>query len=359
MSKLNALASVLEAPKVVSEVVSKEDKFKELSELAKKLNKDFNTTGSLQVLGARVNQPVPSISTHLPSLDWDVIGCGGIPRGRIVEVFGPESCGKTTFCLHLVACEQADTDNLCAYIDAEHSLDPTYAAKLGVNVKELLISQPDSGEQALETANQLIDSKLVSLIIIDSVAALVPQAELDGDMGDAHIGLQARLMSQAMRKLRGKAAMNGITVIFINQIREKVGVMFGSPETTSGGRALKFYASLRLDVRKRKPIGDKEAPIGHENEFKAVKNKMGPPMRSVTLPLGYGTGYDPYTDLIEYAVRLGAIEKSEKGGYYSFDGENIAQGLTSAVERVTLDSELKQGIESKLGELRKANGGVE
>jgi recombination protein RecA len=228
---------------------TKEDKFAALKAVEKALNKQFDTTLSIVRLGDRVGIDVPSISTELPTLDYNVLGCGGIPRGRIIEVLGPESSGKTTLALHLIAMEQKNTENLCAIVDAEHAIDVNYAAKLGVNVDELLISQPSSGEEALEIVEALIDSSAVSLIVVDSVAALTPRAELDGEMGQANMGLQARLMSQACRKLVGKAAMRGVTVLFINQIRMKIAVMYGSPETTTGGVALKFYASVRLDVR--------------------------------------------------------------------------------------------------------------
>jgi len=360
MSKLASLAAVMgesekAAPIVVKEVPSaKADKFKELELIAKQLNKQFDTTVSIIKLDGKVGIPLPSISTGLPTIDYEVIQCGGVPRGRIIEVFGPESSGKTTWTLNLIAQEQQSSpDNICAFVDAEHALDPSYAAKLGVNLKELLISQPDSGEQALETVEALVDSKLVSLIVVDSVSALVPQAELDGEMGDSHIGLQARLMSQAMRKLRGKCAMNGITVIFINQIREKVGVMFGSPEVTSGGRALKFYASIRFDIRKRQLIGDKEKPLGHEVEIKCVKNKVGNPFRSHIVRLLYGIGFDKWDDWLDYHTKIGAITKSTKGGYYSFMQNNFAQGLTDAIECVKVDTALRTAVENRAAELRK------
>jgi len=360
MSKLASLAAAVgesekATPVVVKEVpTNKVDKFKELELVAKTLNKQFKTDISLVKLDSKVGVPRPCIPTGMPTVDHEVIQCGGVPRGRIIEVFGPESSGKTTFTLHLIAQEQRlNPENICAFVDAEHALDPTYASKLGVNLKELLISQPDSGEQALETVDALVDSKLVSLIIVDSVAALVPQVELDGEMGDAIIGVQARLMSQAMRKLRGKCEQNGVTVIFINQIREKVGVMFGSPETTSGGRALKFYASVRFDVRKRTLIGDKERPLGQEMEIKAVKNKVGSPFRSHIVRLIYGIGFDVWDDWLDYHVKIGAIEKSAKGGYYSFLQNKFAQGLTEALDCVKVDTGLRQAIENKAAELRK------
>ena len=352
MSKLASLAEALDNPetkkdsKSSTQPVTKKDKFEVLAELNVKLNKQFNVDVSLVSLGKKVGVKIPSISTNLPTLDDEILQCGGVPRGRIIEVFGPESSGKTTLALHIVACEQAATDNLAAFVDAEHALDPNYAAKLGVNVNELLISQPDSGEQALETVDQLIDSEAVSLIVIDSVAALVPQAELDGEMGDSNMGLQARLMSQGMRKLRGKAQTKGVTLIFINQLREKIGVMFGSPEVTTGGKALKFYATVRLDVRRREIIGDKERPIGHKMEIKAVKNKVGSPMRAGRFDLIYGQGLDTAADLITCAVAAGVVEKT--GAWYSFAGERIGQGLTNAGDCVRVNPELKAAIAKAL-----------
>lgn len=355
MSKLASLAAALEqpiqeeTPKVeVKEGATKADKFEQLKALEKSLNKKLNTTNSLIKLGDRVGVPIPSIATNLPSLDNYVLGCGGIPRGRVIEIFGPESSGKTTVCLHIIAQEQKNTNNLCAFIDAEHALDPTYASKLGVNMDELIFAQPDCGEDVLETAAALIEAKLTSIIVIDSVSALVPKAELEGDMGDANIGLQARLMSQAMRKLTGIAAKSGTTVIFINQIREKVGVMFGSPETTSGGRALKFFASVRLDVRRRAVIGAKELPVGHKIEIKAVKNKVGNPLRSTEVDLLYGQGFDTGKDLIDYAARKGLI--TQKGAWYYYGEKNLGKGLTDAINNVNVDTELLNDIKLKLKE---------
>jgi recombination protein RecA len=338
---------------VKQELQSKEDKFAALKLVEKSLNKQLDTTMSIVRLGDRVGIPIPSISTDLPSLDYEVLGCGGIPRGRLIEIYGPESSGKTTLALHIIACEQRNTNNLCAIVDAEHALDPTYAASLGVNVDELLISQPDSGEAALETVEALIDSQAVSVIVVDSVAALVPRAELDGEMGDAVMGVQARLMSQACRKLIGKASTNGVTVIFINQLRDRIGIMFGSPETTTGGKALKFYASIRLDVRRKDVIGEKDNPIGHVIKIKAAKNKCGSPMRETFVRLVYGQGIDTWTDFVDYAAKVGVLDKSEKGGYYSFNGEKVAQGLTNVIEAVKLDSTLKASIQTRLTEIRK------
>lgn len=353
MSKLASLAAAIQPEKkeektVAAVLTNKEDKFEQLKAIEKLLNKKFETTNSVVKLGDKPVIKIDTIPTNLPSVDQEVLGCGGIPRGRIIEIYGPESSGKTTLCLHIVAEEQANTNNLCAYIDAEHSIDIKYAAKLGVNTDELIFAQPDSGEQALETALALIESRTVSLIIIDSVAALVPQAELNGEMGDSNMGLQARLMSQAMRKMRGIAAQNGVTIVFINQIREKIGVMFGSPETTTGGRALKFFASVRLDVRRRELIGSKEIPLGHQLEIKAVKNKVGTPLLSTKVDLIYGRGLDTFKDFIEFAVKEEVIEKS--GAWYSFNGERLAQGLTNTVECVRTSNEIFNKIKSKLEE---------
>lgn len=345
-----ALGTTATAPKTTATVptsASKNEKFKVLEDVAKALNKQFGTTQSIVRLDMKkIPTLIPSISTGVMSVDFDVIGAGGIPRGRIIEIFGPESSGKTTEALEIIASEQRNSDNLAAFVDAEHALDLKYAAKLGVKVNELIFSQPDSGEQALETVEALIDSGIVTLIVVDSVAALVPQAELDGDMGDSHMGLHARLMSQAMRKLTAKASRTGVTVIFINQIREKIGVMFGSPETTTGGRALKFYASLRLDIRKKAPIKEGDEVIGHSMKIKAVKNKVGIPLKETEVDLIYGKGVDRAKDFIIYAVRMGAIQQS--GAWFSFDGEKLGQGLTNVAECVTLDSSLKKKIEAAI-----------
>jgi len=354
MSKLAELAAAVGEPlpaptskkKEPEVALSKEDKFKVLAELNKSLNKQFDVKVSLVRMGEKVGVRVPSISTNLPSLDEGAIQSGGIPRGRIVEIFGPESAGKTTLALHIIACEQRSTDNLCAIVDAEHALDPTYAATLGVNVDELVVGQPDSGEQALTLVEDLIDSGTVSLIVIDSVAALVPQAELDGEMGDSNMGLQARLLSQAMRKLRGKAALKSVTLVFLNQIREKIGVFFGSPEVTTGGRALKFFASLRLDVRRKEAIGPKEQPIGHVLKIKCVKNKMGSPMRETLVNLLYGSGFDTFADTISYAVSLKVIEQS--GASYSFNGEKIGYGLEKTIDNIRQNPQLYEQIRKNI-----------
>jgi recombination protein RecA len=340
-----------------AKLANKSEKFKALEAVASKLNKQFETTQSLVRLGSKVGIPMPHHSTDIPSLDYGVFGIGGVPKGRIVEIFGPESAGKTTATLEILSAEQRRGE-LCAFVDAEHALDPNYAKSLGVNVEELFVSQPDSGEQALETVIALVESRAVSIIVVDSVAALVPQAELDGEMGDSHMGLQARLMSQAMRKLRGICAINNVTVIFINQIREKIGVMFGSPETTTGGRALKFYASVRLDVRRVSKTDGGEITsggvlIGHRMRMKAVKNKVGTPFRSTVVDVLYGKGIDRFADTVNYAAEVGALTKGG-GGYISFNGEKIAQGLANAVNVLRDKPELVKQIRAELEKAIKA-----
>jgi recombination protein RecA len=308
---------------MVEDKIDQKEKWKILEALEKQLNKSFETEKSLVRLGDKVGIPWPSIATGLYAFDQKVTGIGGIPRGRIIEALGPESSGKTTFALHICAQEQKQ-GGIVVYIDAEHSLDVSYASALGVDVDNLVISQPNSGEEALDTAVALVESKAVSLIIIDSVSALVPRAELEGDMGEAHMGLQARLLGQAMRKLRGICSMNNVTVLFINQIREKIGIMFGSNETTSGGRALRFYASMRLDIRR---VGGEDGKImengelvGHRLRIKAIKNKMGVPFKESVSELRYGKGFDLNSELIDYAFSKGIIHKS--GGWYKFEGDS-------------------------------------
>ena len=317
----------LESPAESTTQLSLKDRMAILTGVAAQLNKDFGIKHSIVRLGDRVGRPMPSIPFGCPTVDKDVLGCGGIPRGRITELIGPESSGKTTIALEIVAQDQK-AGGLCAYVDMEHALDPTYAAELGVDVDNLLVSQPDYGEQALDIVEALVRSKAVSTIVIDSVAALVPKAELEGDMGDSHMGLQARLMSQACRKLNGLAEKNGVTLIFINQIREKIGVMFGSPETTTGGRALRFYSSVRLDIRRKEVIKDGDVEIGHRIQIKAVKNKVGTPKKFTEVDLLYHKGLDREADLLTYAVRLEVVEKS--GAWYSFKGERMGQGAENA-----------------------------
>lgn len=288
--------------------------------------------GALMELGSKVGQPVPHLPTGVYALDYQVIGIGGLPKGRIVEVFGSESSGKTTIALKAIASVQK-VGGKAAFIDAEHALDPSWAAVNGVDVDKLLISQPDYGEQALQIVQDLVESALLDLIVVDSVAALVPKSELDGEIGDAHVGLQARLMGQAMRMLAGKASKTGTCILFINQIREKIGQTYGDNTSTPGGRALKFYASVRLDVRRIAQIKDGDVVIGNRTKFKAVKNKCGPPFRTAEVNLLFGTGFDSDGSIIEAAVDRNIITKS--GSWYSFEGERIGQGIDSVKDWLT------------------------
>ena len=282
--------------------------------------------GTVMRMGDRENLDIPSISTGSIGLDI-ALGIGGIPKGRVTEIYGPESSGKTTLTLQIIAQCQKE-GGTCAFIDAEHALDPQYAEKLGVNVDELLLSQPDTGEQALEVADMLVKSKSVDLVIIDSVAALVPRAEIEGEMGDHHVGLQARLMSQALRKITGNIQRSGATVVFINQIRMKIGVMFGSPETTTGGNALKFYSSVRLDIRRIGAVKEGDEAIGNETRVKVVKNKVSPPFKQAEFQIMYGMGINQEGEILDYGNKLGLVEKS--GAFYKLDGETIGQGKTKA-----------------------------
>ena len=282
--------------------------------------------GTVMRMGDRENLDIPSISTGSLGLDI-ALGIGGIPKGRVTEIYGPESSGKTTLTLQIIAQCQKE-GGTCAFIDAEHALDPQYAEKLGVNVDELLLSQPDTGEQALEVADMLVKSKSVDLVIIDSVAALVPRAEIEGEMGDHHVGLQARLMSQALRKITGNFQRSGATVVFINQIRMKIGVMFGSPETTTGGNALKFYSSVRLDIRRIGAVKEGDEVIGNETRVKVVKNKVSPPFKQAEFQIMYGLGINQEGEMLDYGNKLGLVEKS--GAFYKLDGETIGQGKTKA-----------------------------
>jgi recombination protein RecA len=283
--------------------------------------------GSVMKLGSREGvADVEVVSTGSLGLDI-ALGIGGLPRGRVVEIYGPESSGKTTLALHVIA-EAQRAGGTCAFVDAEHALDPGYAKKLGVNIDELLISQPDAGEQALEIADTLVRSGAIDVLVVDSVAALVPRAELEGEMGDSHVGLQARLMSQALRKLTGSISRSRCMVIFINQIRLKIGVMFGSPETTSGGNALKFYASVRLDIRRIGAIKEREQITGNQTRVKVVKNKMAPPFKVVEFDIMYGEGVSKRGELVDLGVSAGVVEKS--GSWFSYDGQRIGQGRENA-----------------------------
>lgn len=298
--------------------------------------------GSIMKLGQRENA-VEADVVSTGSLGLDIaLGIGGLPRGRIIEIYGPESSGKTTMALHVVA-EAQKHGGTCAFVDAEHALDPTYARKLGVDVDELLISQPDAGEQALEIADTLVRSGAIDVLVIDSVAALVPRAELEGEMGDSHVGLHARLMSQALRKLTGSIARSKCMVVFINQIRLKIGVMFGSPETTTGGNALKFYASVRLDIRRIGSIKDRDTVVGNQTRVKVVKNKMAPPFRTVEFDIMYGEGISKVGELIDLGVKAGIVEKS--GSWFSQDGQRIGQGRENAKQFLRDNPAVSDGIE--------------
>ncbi|MFK7839696.1 MAG: recombinase RecA, partial [Bdellovibrionales bacterium] len=297
---------------------------------------------------AKIN--VESISTGSLGLDIG-LGIGGLPRGRIVEVFGPESSGKTTLALHVIA-EAQKAGGTCAIVDAEHALDPGYAKKLGVDVDNLLISQPDAGEQALEITDTLVRSGALDVLVVDSVAALVPRAELEGDMGDSHMGLQARLMSQALRKLTGSISRSNTIVIFINQIRMKIGVMFGSPETTTGGNALKFYASVRLDIRRIGAIKDKDEVVGNQTRVKVVKNKMAPPFRQIEFDIMYGEGISKMGELLDLGVAGGVVEKS--GAWFSYDGQRIGQGRENSKNFLRENPEISEKLETQI----RANAGL-
>ena len=324
------------------------DKSKAIESALLQIEKKFGK-GSIMRLGERPHEEVGVISTNCLSLDA-AIGIGGMPRGRIIEIYGPESSGKTTLALQVVASAQTG-GGICAYIDAEHAMDPEYAGKLGVNIDDLLISQPDSGEQALEIAETLIRSNSVDVIVIDSVAALVPRAELDGEMGDSLPGLQARLMSQALRKITAIVANSRTTFIFINQLREKIGVFFGSPETTTGGKALKFYASLRLDIRRIGAIKDGDRVVGNRTRVKVVKNKCAPPFRECEFDIMYGEGISREGDLIDLAVAQNVVEKS--GAWFSYQTERLGQGRENVRNLLRENAELRQRIEvdvkTKLG----------
>ncbi len=317
------------------------DKGKAIESALAQIEKKFGK-GSIMRLGERPHEDIGAISTNCLSLDA-AIGVGGFPRGRIVEVYGPESSGKTTLALTVVASAQR-TGGICAYIDAEHAMDPEYATKLGVNIDDMLISQPDSGEQALEIAETLIRSNSVDVIVIDSVAALVPRAELDGEMGDSLPGLQARLMSQALRKITAIVSSSNTCFIFINQLREKIGVFFGSPETTTGGKALKFYASLRLDIRRIGAIKDGDQVVGNRTRVKVVKNKCAPPFRESEFDIMYGEGISKEGDLLDLAVNHNIVEKS--GAWFSYKGERLGQGRDNVKNMLKTAPDLLARIET-------------
>ncbi len=319
------------------------DKQKALETALSQIEKTFGK-GAIMKLGNQEAMAVEAISTGSLSLDL-ALGVGGVPKGRIIEIYGPESSGKTTLTLHIVA-EAQKKGGVCAFVDAEHALDPVYARKLGVNIDELLISQPDTGEQALEITDTLVRSGAIDVIVVDSVAALVPKAELEGEMGDSHMGLQARLMSQALRKLTGSISRTNCTVIFINQIRQKIGVMFGNPETTTGGNALKFYASVRLDIRRIGAIKDKEEVVGNATRVKVVKNKVAPPFRIVEFEIMYGEGISKNGELIDLGVKAGIVEKS--GSWFSYDSQRIGQGKENAKQYLKDNPKVAEAIEKKI-----------
>lgn len=322
------------------------DKEKNLNEALSQIEKQFGK-GTVMKMGDREIVDIPSVSTGSIGLDI-ALGIGGLPKGRVIEIFGPESSGKTTLTLQAIAeCQKAG--GTAAFIDAEHALDPNYAAKLGVNVDELLLSQPDTGEQALEVTDMLVKSGSVDLIVVDSVAALTPRAEIEGDMGDHHMGLQARLMSQALRKITGNIQRSNAMVIFINQIRMKIGVMFGNPETTTGGNALKFYSSVRLDIRRIGAVKEGEEVVGNETRVKVVKNKVSPPFKQAEFQIMYGEGINTEGEILELGQKLELVEKS--GSWYSHNGEKIGQGKVNASKFLKENTKIRDAL---VKEIRKA-----
>ena len=327
--------------------MAKEDKLKALDAAIAQIEKQYGK-GSVMKLGDNsANMNVETVPTGSLSLDI-ALGLGGLPKGRIIEVYGPESSGKTTVALHCVA-EVQKRGGIAGFIDAEHALDPTYAHALGVDIENLVLSQPDNGEQALEIAEALIKSGSIDVLVVDSVAALVPEAELNGDMGDSHVGLHARLMSQAMRKLSGIISKTKCVAIFINQIREKVGVMFGNPETTTGGRALKFYSSVRLEIRRGEQIKDGTSAIGNRTTIKVVKNKVAPPFRTCEVEIIYGQGISHLGEIVDLATEMGLIEKS--GSWFSYNGEKIGQGREKVKDYLKNHEDICNEIEAKIREV--------
>ena len=319
------------------------EKEKALSQAFKNIEKKYGK-GAIMKMGEAPKVDVTVIPTGAINLDI-ALGVGGLPRGRVIEIFGPESSGKTTLTLHCIA-EDQKLGNTCAFIDAEHAMDAEYAKRLGVNIDELILSQPDTGEQALDIAESLVRSGAVDLIVVDSVAALVPKAEIEGQMGDSHMGLQARLMSQALRRLTGIISKTNTTVIFINQLREKIGVMFGSPETTTGGRALKFYSSVRLDIRRIKTIQQGDNMVGNRTRVKVVKNKVAPPFKVVEFDIMYGTGISKSGVILDSAVDEDIVEKA--GSWYSYNGEKLGQGRENVKDYLEQNEDILNEIEEKL-----------
>ncbi|MCI8280887.1 MAG: recombinase RecA [Lachnospiraceae bacterium] len=333
----------------------KEDKLKALDAAIAKIEKDFGK-GSIMKLGdSRANMNVETVPTGALSLDI-ALGLGGVPKGRIIEIYGPESSGKTTVALHMVAQVQK-SGGIAGFIDAEHALDPVYARNIGVDIDNLYISQPDNGEQALEITETMVRSGAVDIVIVDSVAALVPKAEIDGDMGDSHVGLQARLMSQALRKLTAVISKSNCVVIFINQLREKVGVMFGSPETTTGGRALKFYSSVRLDVRRIESLKQSGEVVGNRTRIKVVKNKIAPPFKEAEFDIMFGKGISREGDILDLAVEIGVVNKS--GAWYAYNNEKIGQGRENAKQYLAENPLVRDEIENKVRLHYNLDGAVE
>lgn len=321
-----------------------ENRKKALAAALSQIEKQFGKGSVMRMGDANAVRNIEVISTGSLSLDM-ALGVGGVPKGRVIEIFGPESSGKTTMTLHIVA-EAQKTGGTCAFVDAEHALDPVYAEKLGVDMDELLVSQPDTGEQALEITDMLVRSGAVDVVVVDSVAALTPKAEIEGDMGDSHVGLQARLMSQALRKLTANIKKSNTVVIFINQIRMKIGVMFGNPETTTGGNALKFYSSVRLDIRRTGAIKKGDEVVGNETRVKVVKNKVAPPFRQATFEIIYGEGVSREGEIIELGVAQGLIEKS--GAWYSHNGERIGQGRENVRNFLKENPEIARNVEAQI-----------
>ena len=321
-----------------------ENRKKALAAALSQIEKQFGKGSVMRMGDANAVRNIEVISTGSLGLDL-ALGVGGVPKGRVVEIYGPESSGKTTMTLHIIA-EAQKTGGTCAFVDAEHALDPTYAQKLGVDTDELLVSQPDTGEQALEITDMLVRSGAVDVVVVDSVAALTPKAEIEGDMGDSHVGLQARLMSQALRKLTGNIKRSNCIVIFINQIRMKIGVMFGSPETTSGGNALKFYASVRLDIRRTGAIKKGDEVVGNETRVKVVKNKVAPPFRQANFEILYGEGVSREGEIIEFGVAQGLIEKS--GAWYSYNGDRIGQGKENVRSFLRENPDIARHVETQI-----------
>jgi recombination protein RecA len=340
---MSAQLKVIDSDRSSGNSVSNTDRQKALEAALAQIDRAFGK-GSAMKLGSREHMEVEAVSTGSLGLDI-ALGIGGLPKGRVIEIFGPESSGKTTLALHAIA-EAQKAGGTAAFIDAEHALDPAYAKKLGVNIDELIVSQPDTGEQALEITDTLVRSNAVDVLVIDSVAALVPRAEIEGEMGDSHVGLQARLMSQALRKITGSISRSNCTVIFINQIRMKIGVMYGSPETTTGGNALKFYASVRLDIRRTGQIKDREDIVGNTTRVKVVKNKVAPPFRQVEFDIMYGEGISKNGEILDLGVKAGIVEKS--GAWFSYDSIRLGQGRENSKTYLSENPDIATKIEAAI-----------